>query len=78
MNAALGVPFAVFLYYGFVDSIPKELDEAALIDGAGPLQLFFTVILPLLIAATMTVGVLNFIGALTLKAPNARKAYCGP
>ncbi|MDR0582802.1 MAG: carbohydrate ABC transporter permease, partial [Treponema sp.] len=63
LNAALGVPFAVFLYYGFVDSIPRELDEAALIDGAGPLQLFFTVIFPLLKPATMTAGVLNFIGA---------------
>ncbi|MDR0708770.1 MAG: carbohydrate ABC transporter permease, partial [Spirochaetaceae bacterium] len=63
LNAAMGVPFAVFLYYGFVDSIPRELDEAALIDGASPLQLFFTVIFPLLKPATMTAGVLNFIGA---------------
>jgi raffinose/stachyose/melibiose transport system permease protein len=63
LYAAMGAPFAVFLYYGFIDSIPRELDEAALIDGANPLQLFFKVIFPLLKPVTMTAALLNFIGA---------------
>jgi raffinose/stachyose/melibiose transport system permease protein len=61
--AALGIPFLVFLYYGFFDSIPKELDEAAVIDGCGPYALFFRVIFPLLKPATITGMVLNFLGA---------------
>lgn len=63
LYGALGIPFAVFVYYGFMRSIPKELDEAALIDGCNPLQLFFKVIFPLLKPVTMTVLVLNFMGA---------------
>ncbi|HIZ23268.1 MAG TPA: carbohydrate ABC transporter permease [Candidatus Blautia faecigallinarum] len=59
----LGIPFLVFLYYGFYDSIPKELDEAAVIDGCTPFQLFFRVIFPLLKPATITGLVLNFLGA---------------
>ena len=59
----LGIPFLVFLYYGFYDSIPRELDEAAVIDGCTPFQLFFRVIFPLLKPATITGLVLNFLGA---------------
>lgn len=61
--AALGIPFLVFLYYGFFDNIPRELDEAAVIDGCSPFQLFFRVIFPLLKPATITGIVLNFLGA---------------
>lgn len=50
----LGIPFLIFLYYGFFDGIPRELDEAAVIDGCGPFQLFFKVIFPLLKPATIT------------------------
>lgn len=59
----LGIPFLVFLYYGFYESIPRELDEAAVIDGCSPGQLFFRVIFPLLKPATITGLVLNFLGA---------------
>jgi raffinose/stachyose/melibiose transport system permease protein len=59
---ALQIPFAVFLIYGFVESIPRELDEAAVIDGCSPLQLFFTVIMPLLTPVLVTVAILNFLG----------------
>lgn len=59
----LGIPFLVFLYYGFFEGIPKEMDEAAVIDGCTPFQLFFKVILPLLKPATVTGFVLNFLGA---------------
>jgi raffinose/stachyose/melibiose transport system permease protein len=51
----------VFLYYGFVSKIPVELDEAAVIDGCGPWQLYFRVILPLLKPAAVTSGVLCFL-----------------
>lgn len=61
--AACGIAFLVFLYYGFFDNIPRELDEAALIDGCGPFQLFFKVVFPLLKPATITGVVLNFMGA---------------
>lgn len=61
--ATLGIPFLVFLYYGFFDNIPREMDEAAVIDGCTPYQLFFRVIFPLLKPATITGVVLNFLGA---------------
>ncbi|WP_129663749.1 carbohydrate ABC transporter permease [Phytoactinopolyspora endophytica] len=44
---ALGLPFSVFLLTGFFRSLPSELEEAALLDGAGPLRTFFRVMLPL-------------------------------
>ncbi|MEF2964483.1 carbohydrate ABC transporter permease [Paenibacillus sp. M1] len=55
----LGVSMAIFLYHGFVKSIPRELDEAAVIDGCGELRLFFTVIFPLLLPVTATIAILN-------------------
>lgn len=55
----LGVALAIFLYHGFVKSIPRELDEAAVIDGCGEFRLFFSVILPLLLPITATVAILN-------------------
>ncbi|MFV0503899.1 MAG: carbohydrate ABC transporter permease [Lachnospirales bacterium] len=61
--ATLGIPFLVFLYYGFFENIPRELDEAAVIDGCGPFKLFIKVIFPLLKPATITGLVLNFLGA---------------
>ena len=55
----LGVPMAIFLYHGFTKSIPREIEEAAIIDGCGELQLFFLVIFPLLRPITATVMILN-------------------
>jgi raffinose/stachyose/melibiose transport system permease protein len=57
----LGVSFALFLYHGFVKSIPRELDEAAVIDGCGEFALFFVVIFPLLLPVTATVAILNLL-----------------
>src|ERR1051326_5149130 len=54
LYAAFQIPLAVFIIYGFVDSIPRELDEAAIIDGCGPLSLFTTIILPLLTPVLVT------------------------
>ena len=62
LYSAMQIPFAVFLIYGFIESIPRELDEAATVDGCGPLQLFFTIILPLLTPVLVTAGILNFLG----------------
>jgi raffinose/stachyose/melibiose transport system permease protein len=62
LYSATQIPFAVFLIYGFVDSIPRELDEAAIIDGCGPVQLFVQIILPLLMPVLVTAGILNFLG----------------
>jgi raffinose/stachyose/melibiose transport system permease protein len=57
----LGVSFAIFLYHGFVKSIPRELDEAAVIDGCGEFRLFFVVIFPLLLPVTATTAILNLL-----------------
>lgn len=57
----LGVPFALFLYHGFVKTIPRELDEAAVIDGCGELRLFVSVIFPLLLPVTATIAILNLL-----------------
>jgi raffinose/stachyose/melibiose transport system permease protein len=62
LYAATQIPFNVFLIYGFVDAIPRELDEAAILDGCGPIRLFSSVILPLLAPVLVTAGVLNFVG----------------
>ncbi len=58
---ALIMPLSVFLYYGFITGIPKELDEAAVIDGAGAIRIFMQVIFPLLKPATVTVIMINFL-----------------
>lgn len=55
----LGVPMAIFLYHGFVKSIPCELEEAAFIDGCGDFRLFLTIIFPMLLPITATVAILN-------------------
>lgn len=60
--AATQVPFNLFLMHGFFKSVPRELDEAAIIDGCGPFRLFFSVIFPLLKPITVTTGILSFIG----------------
>lgn len=59
IEATFGLSFCVLLFRAFVASIPKELDEAAVIDGAGPIRLFFTVILPLLRPVIVTVIVVQ-------------------
>ena len=58
---ALIMPLSVFLYYGFISGIPKELDEAAIVDGAGAVRIFVQVIFPLLKPATVTVIMINFL-----------------
>jgi raffinose/stachyose/melibiose transport system permease protein len=54
IEVAYGLSFSILLYRAFITTIPRELDEAAIIDGARPLDVFFRVILPLLWPVTVT------------------------
>jgi len=54
-----GSGLSVFLFSGFVKSIPLEIEEAVMIDGGGPPQMFFKVILPILKPIAITVAILN-------------------
>lgn len=54
-----GAGLAVFMFTGFVKSIPIEVEEAATIDGCTPLQTFFMVVFPMLKSITITVAILN-------------------
>lgn len=68
LNTVLGMPFiylgfgaglSVFMLCGFIRGIPRELEEAATIDGCNPVQTFFWVVLPLLKPTAVTVAILN-------------------
>ena len=62
VNVALGMAFAILILRAFVASIPKEIDEAAIMDGASPLRVFFSIVLPLLRPAMITVIVTSSVG----------------
>lgn len=59
VQVTFSLPLTVFLYTGFISSVPKELDEAALLDGCSRVGIFFRIILPLLKPITSTVIILN-------------------
>ncbi|WP_233516440.1 carbohydrate ABC transporter permease [Oceanispirochaeta sp. M1] len=61
LYSALYIPFTIFLYYGFVSTIPTQLDDAALIDGCGPFRFFYSIIFPMLKPVTMTAFIINFL-----------------
>ncbi len=61
LYAAFKIPFAVFVVYAFVHTVPREIDEAGIIDGCSPRQLFWSIMMPLLRPAWITVGVLTFL-----------------
>ena len=54
-----GAGLAVFMFSGFVKSIPLSIEEAAAIDGCGPVKTFFSVVLPMMKATMISVGVLE-------------------
>lgn len=60
LYAAINIPLSLFLCYGFISTIPREIDEAAVIDGCTPTRLFTRIILPLLKPIISTLFVLNF------------------
>ncbi|GGK15363.1 ABC transporter permease [Deinococcus malanensis] len=57
------IPFTVWVLTSFVRDIPGELEEAALVDGASPLQTLFKVLFPVMMPALVTTGLLAFINA---------------
>jgi len=59
MYLGFGASLSVFLYHGFLKSIPMELDEAATIDGCSKFQIFWYIIFPLLKPISITVAILN-------------------
>lgn len=59
VEATFGLSFCILLFRAFVSTIPRELDEAATLDGAGPMRLFFRVVLPLLKPVIVTIIVVQ-------------------
>jgi len=57
----LGLPIAVWMLKGYMDDIPPDLDEAATLDGASPVQVLWQVIMPLMAPATVAVGAFAFL-----------------
>lgn len=58
--SALFMPFSTILYTAFISTVPRELDEAGVIDGCTGFKLFWRIVFPLLRPVTITVGILNF------------------
>lgn len=54
-----GAGLAVFMFCGFVKSIPLEIEEAAMIDGCNPLRMFFSIVLPIMKPTYISVGILE-------------------
>lgn len=59
MLTGYSIAYSTFLYVGFVKSVPKEMEEAALIDGCGPYLAFFKIVFPLLKPISATVAALH-------------------
>jgi arabinogalactan oligomer / maltooligosaccharide transport system permease protein len=57
---ATAVPFSIWILKGYYDTIPYDLEEAALVDGASRLEAFFRLVLPISTPALMTVFLFNF------------------
>lgn len=54
-----GTSLSVFIFHGFIKSIPYELEEAASIDGSTPIGIFYRIIFPVLMPTSVTIGILN-------------------
>jgi len=62
VSATFHLPMSVYMYTNFIKTIPRDLDEAALIDGCSQIQAFFHVILPNLKSTTVSVIILTGVG----------------
>lgn len=62
-TVAFALPTSIFILTGFYKTIPRELEEAALIDGCSVYKIFYKIILPLTMPAFVTIAVFNFLGA---------------
>jgi multiple sugar transport system permease protein len=63
LDVAQNLPFAVFLLKGFLEDIPKEIEEAAIIDGASAWSIYRHIVLPLCKPALATSAIIAFLGA---------------
>ena len=61
--ATTALPFSVWMLRNFFDAVPKELDEAARVDGLGPFRTFWRIVLPLTIPGVAVVGFFNFMAS---------------
>lgn len=59
MYVGFGSSLAVFIYHGFIKSIPLELEEASYIDGCSRVQSFFKIVMPILLPTSVTIGILH-------------------
>ena len=62
VSATFNLPMAIYMYSNFIGTIPKELDEAAMIDGCSRMQVFFRIIMPSLKATTASVIIWTAVG----------------
>ena len=60
---AFGLPMAIYLFTSFMESLPKEMEEAAAIDGCGIYRMFMLIIFPLIRPAVATVSIITFISS---------------
>lgn len=61
LNIGFGLPLTVFLYHGFIGTVPMALEESAKIDGANDHQVFWRIVFPLLKPITTTIAILNLL-----------------
>lgn len=59
---ALHLSFSVFLFSGFIKTVPRELDEAGVLDGCGSYRLFFFIVFPILLPVIATNSIIQFMG----------------
>ena len=62
INIVGGLPMGLFLYVGYLKSIPQEIDEAAIIDGCGLFKLYTNIIMPLITPITATYAIISILG----------------
>ena len=60
LYVAVNLPFTIWLLYGFIQQVPIELEEAAAIDGCGPLRVFYEVVLPLIKPGLAAASIFTF------------------
>jgi multiple sugar transport system permease protein len=63
VDAAFSLPFSVWIMVGYLRTIPKEVEEAALVDGCSPLRAFVDIVVPLALPGVMTVVIFAFVQA---------------
>ena len=58
-NVAFSLPMCIWLMYGYMEGIPRSLEEAAMIDGCSPLKMFFSVVMPITKPTTISTAILE-------------------